>query len=182
MSKIFLIGLPKTATKTVAIELHNMGFNCYHYPTKEEQYEKFEVLGDLPVAMKFQELAEKYPDAKFIFTVRDPVTWHQSCSKHFSRKHTIKGSMYAQNRVKFLGSKYYEEEKFEKSRARHEKEVFEFFRGKDNFLVLDIFSGSPRSVLYEFLDREFDGDASEPFPNYDPTENAHKLKGGKREG
>lgn len=100
--KIIGAGLPRTGTSSLKAALERLGFG----PT----YHMFELLGnpehaerwrpvfdresadwervfagydsavDFPASIYWQELAEAYPDAKVILTVRDPHRWHQSVS------------------------------------------------------------------------------------------------------
>ena len=98
--KVISAGLPRTATSTQMIALEMLGFGpCYHMRNvlgdMEGELPKWEavmagdpdwegIFGDAqstcdwPSAAFARELAEYYPDAKVILTVRDPQGWVKS--------------------------------------------------------------------------------------------------------
>ena len=98
--KIFIIGLPKTGTTSMARWFNDVGYN--HRPwlrsydlgllaliDKEFLYreaDKFDSFDDMPWCKYYQYLAEHYPNAKFILTLRkDEFTWWDSFYNHALR-------------------------------------------------------------------------------------------------
>lgn len=99
--KVFGIGLNKTGTTTLGRALQIIGFKSHISCDAEslknlragnldavfqviDQYESFE---DWPWPLMYQELFEKYDDAKFILTTRkSPEVWFQSLAKHALKK------------------------------------------------------------------------------------------------
>ena len=93
-------GFGRTGTKSLQLALEQLGYNpCYHMEAlfrnphgfeqwnqayKEEPVEWSEVLGsykaivDFPGAQYYRELADYYPEAKVILSVRDPESWYES--------------------------------------------------------------------------------------------------------
>ena len=94
-------GLGRTGTMSLKLALERLGFGpCYHMKEVFEQldehvpiwtqaasgrgvdwnvlFEKFEAAVDHPAAAFYGELADHYPGAKVILTVRDPILWLRS--------------------------------------------------------------------------------------------------------
>ncbi|WNO54745.1 sulfotransferase family protein [Stakelama saccharophila] len=98
-AKVFGIGLNKTGTTTLGQCLAQLGYRhmgyrpdllraLYDGRTAEifaeiDRYDSFE---DWPYPLMYRELAVRYPDAKFILTVRrDPDVWLKSLRRHSLR-------------------------------------------------------------------------------------------------
>jgi hypothetical protein len=100
--KIIGAGLPRTGTSSLKSALERLGFGpTYHmfelmqHPEHAERWRPvltgeaadwdhvfagYDSAVDFPASVYWQELAEAYPDAKVILTVRDPRRWHASVS------------------------------------------------------------------------------------------------------
>jgi hypothetical protein len=97
--KLIGAGLPRTGTLTQKIALEMLGLGpCYHMVTVlgdldqaalwdraldgqapwSEIFEGYESTVDWPGGYFFAELAEAYPDAKVLLSVRDPESWERS--------------------------------------------------------------------------------------------------------
>lgn len=100
--KVFVVGFHKTGTTSLAKALLVLGYRVcgfvnpvagIHYGknTKEELFEstykplldRYDVFEDTLWFLFYKELAEMYPKAKFILTVRPPNKWYNSALKHF---------------------------------------------------------------------------------------------------
>ncbi len=93
-------GLGRTGTKTMKTVLAQLGFGpCFHmvdlfeHPERvkhfedalagrdadwEALFEGYRSAVDFPTCDYYRELADHYPDAKVILTVRDPADWYES--------------------------------------------------------------------------------------------------------
>jgi len=97
--KVFGIGLNKTGTKTLGVCFNELGY--LHKSVDKQAFELFKK-GDLnglfniidgydsfedwPWPLIYKETYEKYPNSKFILTIRhDPETWYQSLCRHSDR-------------------------------------------------------------------------------------------------
>ncbi|HEY7486083.1 MAG TPA: sulfotransferase [Streptosporangiaceae bacterium] len=99
--KVIGAGFARTGTATLTAALKTLGFGpCYHMfevmerpervrqwlaaaegrPDWDEIFAGFESAVDWPVAAYWRELADHYPDAKIILTVRDPQRWYDSAA------------------------------------------------------------------------------------------------------
>ena len=97
--KIFGIGLNKTGTKTLGSCLEMLGYNHHSYDedlTRDyifgkmdriwEAADRYESFEDWPWPLMYEELAQRYPDARFILTVRaSPEIWLRSLARHATR-------------------------------------------------------------------------------------------------
>jgi len=100
MTKVFCIGLYKTGTKTIAQCLQQLGFN-HHKPDKDFAHalsrkilngdyaaafklvEEYDAFGDWPWPLIYPQLARKFPEAKFILTLRESeIAWLRSSIRH----------------------------------------------------------------------------------------------------
>ena len=93
------VGLGRTGTASLKVALEQLGFGgCYHFgeigknlshagqwlsaaggnPDWERIFEGFGAAVDYPVCNFWEELAEAYPEAKIILTVRDANNWFDS--------------------------------------------------------------------------------------------------------
>ncbi|MBK1631361.1 hypothetical protein CKO31_11540 [Thiohalocapsa halophila] len=97
--KIFCIGLSKTGTTSLTEALRILGFDAVHwYATKHafrytadggididwDFFERHDAFADTPIARIYPQLDERYPDAKFILTVRDIDAWLESFADQFA--------------------------------------------------------------------------------------------------
>ncbi|WP_295888478.1 sulfotransferase, partial [uncultured Thiohalocapsa sp.] len=88
--KIFCIGLSKTGTTSLTEALKILGYDAVHwYATKHafrytddggididwDFFERHDAFADTPIARIYPQLDERYPDAKFILTLRDEDAW-----------------------------------------------------------------------------------------------------------
>jgi hypothetical protein len=100
MLRVIGAGLPRTGTSSMKAALERLGFGpCYHMfeiITHPEQAERWRPVGsggpvdwervlagyqstqDWPASAFWRELAEAYPRAKVVLTVRDPRRWYAS--------------------------------------------------------------------------------------------------------
>lgn len=101
--KVIGAGFGRTGTKSLQLALEQLGFGkCYHMeelfrnPEGVKQWKQayegnstdwdtlfkdYQSIVDFPGSIYFKELADFYPNAKVILTVRDPEKWYQSALK-----------------------------------------------------------------------------------------------------
>jgi hypothetical protein len=83
--KIFIIGLPRTATTSVCVAMLTLGFKTAHTAYTFEALENAEVIADTPVFCDYPQLADKYPQANFIYLSRQAELWLPSIRQLLSR-------------------------------------------------------------------------------------------------
>lgn len=98
-TKVFGIGLMKTGTTTLGSCFQSMGYRHFSYFPKLirqnhkgefdatwDVVDRFESFEDHPWPSHYQEIERRYPDAKFVLTVRkDSETWYGSLTNHARR-------------------------------------------------------------------------------------------------
>lgn len=75
MSKLFIIGLPRTGTTSVCVALLDLGYKVAHCAVTEGSLIAADAIGDTPAYCDYKELDEKFPFSKFIYLERNMETW-----------------------------------------------------------------------------------------------------------
>lgn len=166
-SKVFGIGLSKTGTTSLTFALIALGYSAAHWrkmPEKEilswEHIDMFDALTDVSISFMMEPLYFAYPQARFIYTVREMHGWERSIEHHFAwlggfdglRSRAIKqgeptrpvesqplwGPIHRALYTRHAG--------WRAAYAAHEKRVRGFFCGErqDRLLTIDLTRGSSR--------------------------------------
>lgn len=144
---VFGIGLSKTATTSLSDALDMLGRRAAHMPpltridaqggiglTWPWWVSKYDAATDLSVAALYRELHAAFPNARFVYTVRDVDRWLNSCRRHFTvelaRRRVRQRNFWVLELTEaFYGSIVYDEAKFRAAFERHDAGVREFFAG-----------------------------------------------------
>lgn len=94
--KVFCIGFQKTGTTSLGYALHLLGYRVagstqidrnraleeirHDALARSDRYDAFQ---DMPWCLFYQEMNRKWPNSRFILTLRDPEEWYQSLHNHF---------------------------------------------------------------------------------------------------
>lgn len=155
-TRIFGIGMHKTATTSLHAALQMLGFESSHWPSggwARKVYDEMCGTGlsptlegsyaasDLPISILYEELDRAYPGSKFILTLRDEVDWLRSVRDHFTDKnpHRWEWNVYPfSNRMHkaVYGRKDFEAVTFLQRYRRHNAEVIEYFRNRPKDLLV----------------------------------------------
>ena len=84
-SKIFIIGLPRTATTSVCLAMLGLGFKTAHNAYTQHAFSEAQVIADTPVFCDYQSLDKHFPNSKFIYLTRDAQTWLPSIKQLLQR-------------------------------------------------------------------------------------------------
>jgi sulfotransferase family protein len=179
--KVVGIGLPKTGTTSLGYCLRRFGYKHQTYDmnlalkVKRNQIadvmkeaEKHESFEDWPWFMLYKEFDEKFPNSKFILTLRkDAATYVRSLKGHHDREGI--------RRADFVKPHWWDEVfgvepadwDYEKSAERYERHncaVLEYFGGRINkdLLVVCWENGDGWKQLCQFLNKQV---PNEPFPH-----------------
>jgi Sulfotransferase domain len=179
-TKIFGIGLSRTGTTTLALALRRLGYDACHFPhdrnTRQQllsycenpaqplQFsaaDDYDAVLDTPAAMLYRELSDKYPDSRFILTVRNKQSWLRSCETFWLRTvpwQYLGRSNYAKYcqriNVEVYGRTDFDSATFSAAYDRHVDAVLDWFLDHgQRLLVLDICSGEEWTRLCDFLGR-----------------------------
>ena len=183
MEKIFGIGLSRTGTTSLTNALRVLGYTSVHYPKyyhdsyfkihiDEHVLNEFDSLTDVPVAHQYKNLDAKYPNAKFILTVRDEDSWIKSVTKFFttgnnSRGYLIdvlrfinpKNNKWRSNyllRHRIYGSFKFKKDKYLSAYKSHNESVINHFKNKNHkLLVVDLINEPNKwQKLCDFLGKD----------------------------
>ena len=183
MQKVFCIGFHKTGTKSIASALRILGYrvtgaNGVHDPDiaiklndlVDEVSEQFDAFQDNPWPLVYKRMDEKYPDAKFILTLRDPDRWIASAVRHFeNRRSPMRALIYGEDAATPIGN----EAHYVAVMKRHNAEVLDYFRDRPGkLLVMDLSKGHGWSELCPFLGVDA---PYEPFPHSNSGAAREKL-------
>lgn len=161
--KIFIIGLPRTATTSVCLAMLNLGFKTAHTAYTREAMSQAQVIADTPVFCDYRQLDRDYPGARFIYLSRELQLWLPSIRQLLKRMYvnlqrsdggfnpTLK-RCYNQifypltrenlDRDDFLLGCY----------QRHRQGVLDYFQGREqDLLILDVSRQESFSRLLAFL-------------------------------
>ena len=185
--KVFIIGSIKTATTTAGHALEQLGLNHYHGGHKTAnimmpmvlsgEYEKifdiidqYDSFDDIPFSHGdfYKVLFERYPESKFVLTVRDKISWSQSMIKQFTWYNSpLDAPLDKSHKLDWIGAyKHFEltygdviistnREYVMDIYEKRNKEIISFFENKlGKLLVLDIPKNSSENnwkLLCNFL-------------------------------
>ena len=83
--KIFVIGLPRTATTSVCVAMLKLGFPTAHTAYVQSAFDQAQVIADTPIFSDYQTLDSHYPGSKFIYLERDLASWLPSIKQLLMR-------------------------------------------------------------------------------------------------
>lgn len=171
MSKVFGIGFHKTGTSSLGRALSLLGYKVRgeagisnpNIALEVEKIafrlaEKFDAFQDNPWPILYQQLDQKYPNSKFILTIRDTDSWIKSVVKHFGTKDTpMRKWIYG------VGHPQGNEDIYIERYQRHNQEVLEYFKDRPNdLLVINLAEGTEWEKLCSFLNKTI---PNVPFPH-----------------
>lgn len=176
--KIFGIGLSKTGTTSLYAALDQLGFKTgtfahmaklglddwFENNFQEDYIKDYEALTDLPLVGFYQSLNSRYPNSRFIYTIREKSGWLNSCEKQFT---TAPKRKFGRKTNHFVyGSEKFDLEIFSAAYDKYSTEIPSFFSDKPSqFLILDLFSGDGWEKLCGFLHKDI---PDTPFPKVKP--------------
>jgi len=174
--KIFGIGLSRTGTHSLVAALRRLGYKAIHFPKDLRVFDgDMDAGADLSVVANYKMLDAKYPGSKFIYTVRDEVTWMASCRKQWE----VAPPVFGRRSYEYCCAVYgtppdYNPAVFAKVRRVLERDIIQHFAGRgQDVLILNICEGADASLwsaLGLFLGKDVKHLLDEPFPCIDPRE------------
>ena len=192
-TRIFGIGLHKTATSSLHEAMKILGYESWHWgPVRDlapahaardiwrqmneegrsKIVESFYMLGDLPVPLLYEKLDKAYPGSKFILTLRDERKWLDAAMRHFSHEfNQYRGFWKACPFTNFIhkqlyGITYFDPDVFIQRYRRHNAEVLEYFKNRrEDLLIMNMDLAAGWWELCHFLDCEMPYGVAYPFVN-----------------
>lgn len=181
-TRIFGIGLHRTATTSLHHALVKLGYDSAHWKSAhwakaiwEEMklygsspiLERHYALCDLPIPLLFRELDAAYPGSKFILTMRDENEWLESVRRHWSHKNPFREQWDTDpftHRIhrELYGRTTFNEQVMRERYRRHNSEVLEHFKDRPrDLLVMNMSTGAGWYELCGFLRKPI---PNEPYP------------------
>jgi hypothetical protein len=173
-TRIFGIGMQKTATTSLNKALIELGYDSAHWKSahwakaiwdemrrdgRSLTLEKSYAVCDLPIPLLFRELDVAYPGSKFILTTRNEDDWIESVRTHFSAKNPFRSQWDSDPfthkiHIELYGRRKFDEQVMRARYRRHNAEVREYFKGRSqDLLVMDMSGGAGWYELCGFLRR-----------------------------
>lgn len=84
-NKIFIIGLPRTATTSVCLASLGLGLKTAHNAYTQHAFTQAQVLADTPIFCDYQTLDKHFPNSKFIYLTREASQWLPSIKQLLQR-------------------------------------------------------------------------------------------------
>ncbi len=173
-SKVFGIGLSRTATVSLTEALKVLGYKSIHYPIRMirmrdgklwidlKRVAKFDALTDTPITRFYKKLDKSFPNSKFILTVRDIDSWLGSIGKMCENLKLLKWAAFMKVFKKgrkvdldLYKSAGFDRKIFRKAYEAHIRDVSSYFKDrKEDLLVLNICQGEGWKKLCNFLDKD----------------------------
>lgn len=173
--KIFVVGLGRTGTRSMARALSILGYRSIHWQyTKRvlsymgwipivdyRRLNKYEAYGDIPIARVYKMLDRHFPQARFILTEREPEAWVNSLIRHVGNVQMhhrtdlvrkLYRQLYGVN-INNIGNPC-QRERLYQAYEKHNSQVKKYFKKKKGkLLVMNLPSGDGWEKLCPFLDR-----------------------------
>jgi len=173
-TRIFGVGLQKSATTSLHEAFKILGFDSLHWgageapliwyemnalgrsPTLEQWY----ALSDNPIPILFKQIDKAYPGSKYVLTIRNEADWLESVRKLWSYEHNPTRHLWDvypisnQLHTALYGRADFDAQTFLERYRRHNAEVRKHFRYRPNdLLVMDMDKGGDWAALCAFLKR-----------------------------
>jgi Sulfotransferase domain len=181
--KVFCIGFHKTGTTSLGSALRKLGYSVTGpngtkdpdisrnvYPMAFALVEQYDAFQDNPWPIIYQDLDHRYPDSKFILTLRPADAWIRSQVRHFGTRETpMRKWIYGAGCPQ--GNEALYVERFE----RHNREVLSYFASRPgDLLVMDLVRGDGWDELCHFLEKPV---PDIPFPHANQSQKREIEKG-----
>jgi len=163
INKIFIIGLPRTATTSVCLAMLGLGYKTAHNAYTQRTFNEAQVIADTPTFCDYQILDKHFANSKFIYLTREAISWLPSIKQllqrmivnlqrsdggfnpHLKRCYNeVFSPLTADNIAQddFLLQCY----------QRHQQGVFDYFQGRaSDLLTIDVSEPNSYQQLLAFL-------------------------------
>ena len=171
-TRVFGIGLHKTATTSLHKAFQLLGYDSLHWGASEaplvweevnaagrsKTLERFYAACDLPIPLLYHKLDQAYPGSKFILTVRDEAEWLRSVERLWDERYNPTRWQWdvwpISNRLHhaLYGRIDFDPATMLGRYRRHNAEVKEYFRTRpQDLMVMDLSAGAGWPELCGFL-------------------------------
>lgn len=153
-NKIFGIGLSRTGTTSLSHTLKEIGINIIHYPNESKLFDSNnDGACDIPAAVHYKKLDKKFPNSKFIYTIRDKDEWLFSIGRYLEYKKDRKMTPWElKNRIELYGQITFDKDMFATKYDEHDNSVRAYFKEREqDLLIINICAGDKLEKLLSFI-------------------------------
>ena len=162
--KVFIIGLPRTATTSVCVATLSLGFKTAHTAYTQRAMDEAQIIADTPVFCDYQQLDKVYPNAKFVYLSRESDKWLPSIRQLLERMYTnLQRSDGGFNPIlKRCYNEVFEPLTLDniakdsfllECYQRHYQGALDYFSGREqDLLIIDVAHSDSFQLLADFLD------------------------------
>ena len=191
--KIFNVGLPKTGTSSFEAAMTSLDYRVikagwggwwYNHLWKRTSFphDNWDCLSNF-AEWHFEQLDRRYPDAKFVLTLRDIDGWCNSVSMQLRRDakddfHRKKmGQRYRKIYIDVFRSLTYHESHFKQLFLEHQEKVCNYCEpmGEERFLILRLEDNDKMKKLCKFLGKSY---SHQKYPHEHKTLGGHEERDG----
>jgi len=165
MSKIFIIGLPRTGTTSISVAMLEAGFKVAHTAFSQATFELAEVVSDAPCFSDFQQLDRLFPGSTFVYLQRELSQWLPSMQRLLIKMepHLMPKTGHFNPVLKraFLetfslhNDNLLSEEHLTECYLKHNQRVIHYFKGRDDFIEINLSDPLSLPKLFSFLQLPF---------------------------
>ena len=165
---VFGCGLSRTGNKSLRDALRILGYNPVKYPKSiDELGHVHNAAVDITVIAWLDELDMRFPEAKWILTLRNLDAWLEGCERWFARDISdfpaAKQAYLRYYRRVVYGAENFEPDIWRQAYYRHLDRMQTTFKGREHqLLVFEICQGESWPELCNFLDQPI---PNQPFPS-----------------
>ena len=153
-TKVFGIGLSRTATFSLHRALEELGLSAVHFPKTSAEIEHHQAATDTTVASQFELLDLMFPGSVFILTLRSIEDWLRSVERYWDSFEQFSFSQeIMQLHHALYGSARFDRATYRAAYERHCERVRRHFATRPRVLLeIDLCAGAGWAPLCVFLD------------------------------
>ena len=173
MSKIFIIGLPRTGTTSISVALLECGFKVAHTAFTKRAFELADAISDAPCFSDYQQLDHLFPNSKFIYLQRELSKWVPSIQRLLTKMepHLTPKTGHFNPVLKRSFDQIFDlsndslltEHHLSACYEQHQQQVESYFRSRNDLLSINLSEQANLSVLLDFLG--IDNQENKQFPH-----------------
>lgn len=166
MSKIFIIGLPRTGTTSISVAFLEAGFKVAHTAYTQSAIELAEVISDAPCFSDFEQLDRLFPGSTFIYLQRELSQWLPSIKGLLQKMapHLIPKSGHFNPVLKRSFSEIFSltyedllsDQHLTDCYQKHKQHVHKYFKGRNDFIEVNVSDPLSLPTLFTFLGLPFE--------------------------
>ncbi len=176
MSKIFIVGLPRTGTTSISVALLEQGLKVAHTAFTQHAFTLADALSDAPCFSDYRHLDQLFPNSRFVYLDRPMDKWIPSMQRLLIKmlpqlepkdgylNPVLKRSFISTFEL-FNNTDPLTHEHLQQCYRKHQQQIFDYFDDRDNLLKIDIGHRGSLTTLLQWLNLPSAGDTDFPLLN-----------------